>query len=57
MEQFTTQKIILVGILLLVLVIVTAFFQIKLHFDTMIALAIMVLGTVVAAWYLGGAQG
>jgi hypothetical protein len=56
MEQFTTQKVILVGILLLVLVVVTAFFQIKLHFDTMIALAIMVLGTVVAAWYLGGAQ-
>jgi MFS-type transporter involved in bile tolerance (Atg22 family) len=57
MEQFSTQKVILVGILLLVLVVVTAFFQIKLRFDTLIALAIMLLGTVVAAYFLGGAQG
>jgi MFS-type transporter involved in bile tolerance (Atg22 family) len=57
MEQFTTQKVILVGILLLVLVVVTAFFQIKLRFDTLIALAIMLLGTVVVAYFLGGTQG
>ena len=57
MEQFSTQKVILVGILLLVLVVVTAFFQIKLRFDTLIALAIMLLGILVAALFLGGAQG
>jgi hypothetical protein len=57
MGQFTTQKVILVGILLLLLVVAIAFFQIKLHFDTMIALTIMLLGTVMAAYFLGGVQG
>ncbi len=36
MERFSTQKVILASIFLLALVVATAFFQIKLHFDTMI---------------------
>ncbi len=57
MERFSTQKVILASIFLLALVVATAFFQIKLHFDTMIALAIMLIGTVAAARFLAGSQG
>jgi len=56
-ERFSTQKVILASIFLLALVVATAFFQIKLHFDTMIALAIMLIGTVAAARFLAGSQG
>ena len=54
MEQFSTQKVIFAGVFLLALVVATAFLQIKLHFDTLVALAIMVIGTVGAALFLGG---
>ena len=54
MEQFSTQKVILAGVFLLALVVATAFLQIKLHFDTLVALAIMLAGTVAAVWFLGG---
>ncbi len=57
MEHFSTPKVILAGIFLLALVVATAFFQIQLHFDTLIALAIMLIGTLAAVWFLGGSQG
>ncbi len=56
MEQITTKKIILVSVFLLALVIVTAVVQIKVHFNTYIALAIMLVGTIVAARFLSGAH-
>jgi accessory gene regulator protein AgrB len=55
-ERFSTQKIILASIFLLALVVATAFFQIKLQFNTYIALAIMLIGTVGAARFLTGSQ-
>lgn len=56
MEQITTKKIILASVFLLALVIVTAVVQIKVHFSTYIALAIMLVGTIVAARFLNGAH-
>ena len=57
MEHFSGKKITLVSILLLVLVIVTAYLQITIHFSTYIALVIMIIGTILATRYLTGPQG
>jgi hypothetical protein len=56
LEQITTQKIILVSVLLFALVILTAVVQIKLHFNTYIAMVIMIVGTIAAARFLNGAH-
>ena len=56
MEQITTTKIILASIFLLALVIITAIVQIKVHFSTYIALAIMLVGTIAATRFLSGAH-
>ncbi|MBV9257418.1 MAG: hypothetical protein JO215_05315 [Ktedonobacteraceae bacterium] len=57
MEQITTKKIILASIFLFALVIITAVVQIKTHFNTYIALAIMLIGTIAVARFLTGYQG
>jgi len=56
MEQITTKKIVLASVLLFALVIITAVVQIKTHFNTYIALTIMVIGTIAAARFLNGHQ-
>jgi hypothetical protein len=56
LEQFTTKKIILVSVFLLALVIVTAIVQIETHFNTYIAFAVMLVGTIVSARFLRGSQ-
>lgn len=56
MEQFTTKKIILVSVFLLALVIVTAIVQIETHFNTYIAFAVMLVGTIASARFLRGSQ-
>ena len=56
MEQITTKKIVLASVFLFALVILTAVVQIKVHFNTYIALAIMLVGTIAAARFLNGAQ-
>jgi general stress protein CsbA len=55
-EQITTKKIVLASVFLFALVILTAVVQIKVHFSTYIALVIMLIGTIVAAGFLNGAQ-
>lgn len=56
MEQITTKKIVLASVFLFALVIITAIVQIKVHFNTYIALAVMLIGTIAAARFLNGAQ-
>ena len=56
MEQITTKKIVLASVFLLALVIVTAVVQIKIHFNTYIAMVIMIVGTIAAARFLSGGQ-
>ena len=57
MEEITTKKIVLVSVLLFALVILTAVVQLKVHFNTYIAMVIMIVGTIAAARFLNGAQG
>jgi len=55
-EQITTKKIVLVSVFLFALVILTAVVQIKVHFNTYIAMVIMIVGTIAAARFLSGAH-
>ena len=52
-----SMRVMLAGIFLLALVVITAFAQLSYHFDTLIALAIMLVGTVLAARFLFDHQG
>lgn len=56
MEQITTKKVILASVFLFALVIITAVVQIDTHFNTYIAFAVMLIGTIAAARFLTGHQ-